>query len=347
MQLRKEQKTKERTIMTNEKLAQTLTAIDPDQIKLDHTIKKILANKPILARIIGAVVEECMEMPYEKIEACIEGEVLVERVPVEPGLTNTICGNATEDAEPGEGCVYYDIRTYLKLPGPDDAHHLKILLNVEAQKDDTPGYDLTERALFYGCRMVSSQLDVEFTNRTNDPVKYGNIKKVYSIWICTETAEKRANRIVRYKTKEQIVFSQNGQCSDHQRYDIMQVIMVYISKNHTGHDSENDLICMLTDLFNEDIGGAEKIGILENRHGLKMSEPMKKEVANMCNYTTAIAEKNRQAGRAEGRAQGRAEEREELIARMLTSHTSEEIAFLTGYELKEVKAVEETLAEKA
>ena len=74
----------------------------------------------------------------------------------------------------------------------------------------------------------------------------------------------------------------------------------------------------------------------------------------MCNYTTAIAEKNRQAGRAEGRAQGRAEgraqgraeEREELIARMLTSHTSEEIAFLTGYELKEVKAVEVALAEK-
>ena len=74
----------------------------------------------------------------------------------------------------------------------------------------------------------------------------------------------------------------------------------------------------------------------------------------MCNYTTAIAEKNRQAGRAEGRAQGRAEgraqghaeEREELIARMLISHTSEEIAFLTGYELKEVKAVEVALAEK-
>ena len=87
--------------MTNEKLTQTLTAIDPDQIKLDHTIKKILANKPILARIIGAVVEECMEMPYEKIEACIEGEVLVERVPVEPGLTNTICGNATEDMAAG------------------------------------------------------------------------------------------------------------------------------------------------------------------------------------------------------------------------------------------------------
>ena len=65
----------------------------------------------------------------------------------------------------------------------------------------------------------------------------------------------------------------------------------------------------------------------------------------MCNYTTAIAEKNRQAGRAEGRAQGRVEEREELITRMLTSHTSEEIAFLTGYELKEVKAVEVALAE--
>ena len=139
------------------------------------------------------------------------------------------------------------------------------------------------------------------------------------------------------------MFPKNGQSLDQQRYDIMQAIMVYISKNHTGHDSENELICMLTDLFNEDIGGTEKIGMLENRHGLKLSDPMKKEVANMCNYTTAIAEKNRQAGRAEGRAK----EREELITRMLASHTSEEIAFLTGYELKEVKAVEVALAEKA
>ena len=28
-----------------------------------------------------------------------------------------------------------------------------------------------------------SQLDVEFTNKTDDPKKYDNIKKVYSIWI--------------------------------------------------------------------------------------------------------------------------------------------------------------------
>lgn len=332
--------------MANERLARTLTAVDPDQIKLDRIIKEILANKSILARIIKTVVEECTNMSYEQIETYIEGEVFVACVPMEPGVTNTIGGSATEDFKLGEGCVYYDIRTYLRIP-MDDAKQIKILLNVEAQKDDTPGYDVTERAIYYGCRMISSQLDVEFTNHTGDPIKYGNIKKVYSIWLCTESAEKRANAIVRYKLEQQTVFAQNVITANcHQRYDLMQVVLIYISKNYSGHNCENDLIRMMSDLFNDDIEASKKIELLENRHHLSMSEPMKREVADMCEYTAAIAEKNRQKGREEGWAEGRAEEKLDAIQRLLKKGFDREMVISLGYSMEEYEKAEQRLSVK-
>ena len=35
--------------------------------------------------------------------------------------------------------------------------YIKLLVNVEAQNDDKPGYDISLRALFYCCRMISAQ----------------------------------------------------------------------------------------------------------------------------------------------------------------------------------------------
>ena len=52
-----------------------IIASDPDCIRLDLTVKNILAYKPILSRIFKEVVSECRHMNYEEIEACIEGEM--------------------------------------------------------------------------------------------------------------------------------------------------------------------------------------------------------------------------------------------------------------------------------
>lgn len=56
---------------------------------------------------------------------------------------------------------------------------LKLLINVEGQNEDKPGYDISLRALFYCCRMISAQQGVEFTTDSDDPVKYGSICKVF------------------------------------------------------------------------------------------------------------------------------------------------------------------------
>ena len=46
---------------------------------------------------------------------------------------------------PNEGMVTFDVRFYVLVPGGE---RIKILLNIEIQKDYYPGYDVVTRAVF-------------------------------------------------------------------------------------------------------------------------------------------------------------------------------------------------------
>jgi len=272
-------------------LGKAIMAADPDKIRLDMTVKNILAYKPLLARIFKEVVSECRDMNFDDIEACIEGDVLVSKVYVDSGLTNAgerIDGLNTEAYLNEEGLDRYDIRTYLRLPGKGGSEYIKLIINLEAQNEDKPGYDLPLRALFYCCRMISAQQGVEFTTDSDDPVKYGNIKKVYSIWLCTEAAQTRANSIEIYDINRNFLYGNN---TDNPRYDILNAIIIYISEKHNPEKSNNELIRMLTDLFDERIDGAEKVQKLKSEYTLKLTKEVEVEVSDLCTYATAMENK--------------------------------------------------------
>ena len=281
-------------------LGRTILAVDQDKMRLDQTVKNILAYKPLLARILKEVVIECKDLSCDEIEACIEGDVLVSRVYVDSGLTNAgerIDGLNTEAYFNGEGLDKYDLRTYLRLPEKRSAECIKLLVNIEAQNDDKPGYDIPLRALFYCCRMISAQQGVEFTTDKDDSVKYGNIKKVYSIWICTETAQKRANSIEKYEIKRDFLVGTN---TDDPRYDILSAIIINISGKHDTDGMDNKLICMLTDLFDERLDGVEKVEKLKNAYGLKLTKEVEGEVSDMCTYAKAMENKGIEKGIEKG-----------------------------------------------
>jgi chorismate mutase len=280
-------------------LGKTILATDPDKIRLDQAVKNILAYKPLLARVFKEVVSECRDMDYDEIEACIEGEVLISSVYVDGGLSNAgerIDGLSTEAYLNEEGLDKYDLRTYLRLPGTKTPERVKLLINVEAQNEDKPGYDISLRALFYCCRMISAQQGVEFSTDADDPVKYGNIKKVYSIWICTETAQKRANSIERYAINRQMLAGSN---TDKPRYDILNAIIINISGRHDTGKTKNGLIHMLTDLFDERIDGAQKVVKLKE-YGLKLTKEVENEVSDMCTYAATIENKGIEKGIEKG-----------------------------------------------
>ena len=96
-----------------------------------------------------------------------------------------------KDRVPNEGDVIFDILFYAKAPGKPS---VKVYINIEAQKDFYPGYDLVTRAVFYCARLLSKQLGVEFT-----PKDYDGIKKVYSIWVCINAPQELQNTISSYQ----------------------------------------------------------------------------------------------------------------------------------------------------
>lgn len=280
--------------------AVTIAGTDPGEIKLDLQIKKVLACKPILSMILKEVVKECRDLTLEQMMDCIEGNPQIEKVPMDPGWSNTIFGQSEEDFQNGEGLIIYDIRTYIRIPGRKEPEAVKILIDLEAQKEEKPGYDIPLRALFYCCRMISAQLNQEFTTRTDDPVKYGNLKKVYSIWICSHTAQVRANSIERYHISREMMYGHN---EDHPRYDIMEAIIINISKIHNKGENKNVLVSMLTDLLNEDLDKKSKLKALE-KYGIPMTVEIEEEVDRMCTYTTYVAKTSEERGEKRGEKRG-------------------------------------------
>ena len=109
-----------------------------------------------------------------------------------------------------------------------DKARTKIYINLEAQKSFYPGYDLTTRGMIHLARMISQQMDVEYT-----PRNYGGVKKVYSIFVCldvpeiTRRKEKAADSIVRFSMKPSVLHDGGSAkevlCG---RYDLMSLILI-------------------------------------------------------------------------------------------------------------------------
>lgn len=156
-------------------------------IQYDARCKKVLSNKYVLSWIMQGTMEEYFNLSRDIIYQCIEKEPDIGNLCVEHGkganekvkeysTREKIEGLNTEDIDAVEGEITYDIRFAAFVP--KDKGRSKILVDVEAQKDFYPGYPVISRGIYYGARMLSSQNGIEF-----DVPDYGDIKKVYSIWI--------------------------------------------------------------------------------------------------------------------------------------------------------------------
>lgn len=159
-----------------------------EKARYDAACKKLLGEKIILAWIMKSCLEEYKHCTVNEIAGrCIEGEPSVGETPVMPDETNAvprIHGIGGEDTSLTEGKILYDIRFIATAPATGEL--IRLIINVEAQGSSSVGYPLLKRAIYYCCRMISSQHGTEFVNE-----HYEKIKKVYSIFICT-SPKKRA-----------------------------------------------------------------------------------------------------------------------------------------------------------
>lgn len=164
------------------------------EAQYDKCAKRLLGNKEILARILIYTIDEFSDMQPEDVITLIEGEPIIDKVPVEPGLTNIsdqpdkkgdrITGLNTEMFEKDEGLAIFDILFFVRMKDGIS----QIIVNVEAQRKDPDEYDILNRAIFYVSRLISSQKERDFVKS-----RYNDMKRVYSIWVCMNEEENSLN----------------------------------------------------------------------------------------------------------------------------------------------------------
>jgi len=275
-------------------LHKSLLSIDEDSFKYDMNIKEILADKQIVAWILKYTVEEFKNFEIEKIMACINGDISIMQMPVDPGLSNSkIAAASNENRIANEGVIYFDI-VFDALYG-DNAEQMCIIINIEAQNKTKPGelgYPLENRIIYYLARLISSQKDNGKWGFTN--TKYGDIKKVRSIWLYLNE-DKDGDSIDEIYLKQRHI---HGDKVILKNLDLMQAAIVRL-RSHPDKKSANALIAMLEKLLSkQDIMTKEHD--LERDYGLKFTIKMKERLNGMGMLGTALIEQGLEQGLERG-----------------------------------------------
>ena len=250
----------------------------------DENVKYLLSEKIILAHILACSVKEYSGMKPEEIVELIEGNPQISKIAVNPGESNMpeITGDNVENVIPYEGKITYDIRFRAFAPNRDEL--IQLILDVEAQKDYYPGYDILTRGIYYGARMISAQKGTEFVDDD-----YNKIKKVYSIWICMNVPSYAENTIAEYGIQKRDIAGRFP--DDKGRYDLMSVIMICLSKNLAQAKDETKLQRLLGTLLSSEMTKTEKKVIIESEYGIPMKQEIERRVNTMCNLSEAIEER--------------------------------------------------------
>ena len=249
--------------------------ITNDTARYDESVKELLADKQVLARILKYSVEEFAELSLDEIIKSIS-EPDIAGIRVEPGMTNLgkVEKQSEEDFVPGEGKNIYDIRFVAYL----GTEMIKFLINVEAQKSTKHydlGYHLDNRIIFYLSRMISAQKEIEFFNSD-----YDNIKAVRSIWICMDSNadEDSINRI---RFVQENVY---GKMMELANLDKVQGIIIRLRQKENVESSKNYLIAMLEELLKKGDKEKKKKNLSSN-FGLIMTEETIRRIDHMCNLS--------------------------------------------------------------
>ena len=297
-----------------------------DKAQYDTRVKRLLAQKSILAHILVKTVDEFKGMKPEDVVKYIEGEPSISVVPVEPGLANMektdatgqrIVGLNTENAEINEGLVRFDIIFYVRMKNGLS----QIIVNIEAQKDEPTEYKILNRAIFYVSRLISSQKERDFVN-TN----YDDIKQVLSIWICMNMDDNSLSHI--HLTKDEML----KPCNWKGNLDLLNIVLIGITNEIPEHDEKYEMHRLIGTLLSGELKEQEKLDIIEHEYNIPISQEFREDVRIMCNLSTGIEE----------RATERATEKtsEKFILNMYKKgYTLDQIADVAETGVDEVEAI--------
>ncbi len=312
----------------NTEITNAVDATD-DKAQYDACVKRLLANKSILGHILVNTIDEFKGMAPEEAEKYIEGDPIISVVPVEPGLTNAekkdssgkrLVGLNTESSEINEGLIRYDIIFYVRMRDGLS----QIIANIEAQKDNPKSYKILNRAIYYVCRLISSQKERDFENSN-----YDDIKQVYSIWFCMNMDH---NSLCHISLTERELL---GPCNWEGNLNLLNIVMVGITNDIPERDKKFELHRLISALLSSVLPKQEKLDIIKE-YKIPIKEDIREDVNVMCNLSEDVWEK----GMKNGMEKGAETEREKFILNMnQKGYTLDQIADVAGISIDDVKAV--------
>ncbi len=294
--------------VTASEIAQNLDVAE-EKAKYDASARKLVAQKSVLAYILKSALDEFADIPVKQIAGeFIEGTPQISEAAVHQDHpdavhpremremlngSDRIEGMPTEDISVREGTVRYDIRFLTRMPGGND--RMEIIVNIEIQNNDTPGYPIPKRGIYYGSRLISAQRGTVFKDQ-----EYGRIKKVASIWICEDTALERSDAINEYRFVENCKRGEYREAEEN--YDLMRVVVMRLGQE--GEQSGDDAIRLLSKVFSTERSAEEKKAVLSDEFHIEVTEEISREVSQVCNLSTGIYDKGVQEGIQKGIQKG-------------------------------------------
>lgn len=256
----------------------------------DQACKKILEYKLVLARILKATTDEFRELPYDEIEKWIADISTDEALDSDMPKAVTI---DTESTSFTDGVRRFDVKFVVR--DPKDNRDVVLIVNVEAQDTFGSSENVHKRAEYYVSRMISDQYNKTFRNSD-----FKSIKKVYSIWICTDPSKNYRNTVTEFpRTVRKII----GDLSVEENiYNVSSYIIVGLN-----HDlnSKNEFIRFLDTLFSASADYETKKRILSEEYNIQMeSTDFGKDVASMCDLGYGVLKEGLKTGREEGKIEG-------------------------------------------
>ena len=284
--------------------------VTQESMDYDASCKRILSEKIILAWILKTCVAEFGDFDIPFIaDRCIEGEPRVAIVPTAPDETGPmIRGRNTEQSSSAENTFTFDIIFDAIVPGTNKV--IRLIVNIEPQDDFYPGYPLPKRGIYSLSRMISSQAGTIFEHSD-----YGKLRKVVSIWICTNPPKKRENTITCYRMTEHNIVGDDHEPAEN--YDLTTLVMVHLGAE--GGKNYDGVLKLLGTLLTSNSSAEEKKRVLQDEFHIPMTQTIDREVSRVSTFLQTVEARGEARGIQKGIQQGR----DQMIDALLISNSED------------------------
>ena len=237
--------------------------------RLDSNAKKILSNKTLISYFLKELIPEYKNLERKEIEELIEfsdNEII-------NGTNNKYQINPNNK-------IIYDLLITPRLPNSNEKIGMYINFEMQNTKNNVA---LLDRALIYAANLLLIQ----------DSDNYENLKKVYSIWICTNPNKKMAGQI------QHFTFNNLPESKDRAVYGKIEAIFINVDNKLEGKD---DLLKVCNLLFNEKaLEVSYVLPTLKEKFNIILGE---QEVTGMWNYGEFVYNNGVEKGIEQGIEQG-------------------------------------------